>query len=197
MTKELIERDHTEDIDNQLLSQYRTTVKYKSFVTSFLQSLNDVETDLLNFKEDLGLAKAVGVSLDNWGTILNSKSRPSSDSEFRGNLFALVFAYNSQGRTSDVYQLFANITSSTEIQIREVYPAKFQVHLKEPGNPDYQFLFRALKLAKPAGVGYLPISTSPLTPTFAFDLDQDVDALGFSVIGGSDGGYYSILQSEG
>jgi len=197
MTKELVIKDHTEDINSQVLSQYKNAESFKSFVTSFLSELNELETELISFKTDLILAASTGKNLNGWGLILDSASRPIDDSTFRNNLYALIFAYNSEGRAIDIINLFTQVTTATDIKIREVYDSKFQVHLKEPSaSTDYQFLYRAMRLAKPSAVGYLPISTSPLTPTFSFDSDSDPDGLGFSVIGGVDGGYYSILQPE-
>lgn len=196
MTKQLENVDHVASIRSKLLSQYKDSPRFYALIEPFIDMLNQFETEFSSFQSSLSLDTATGQNLDLIGDILNSQTRPEDDEDFRKNLYALVFAYNSEGRASDIYRLFEKVVQATTITLREVPDAKFQVHIKEPVSADYQFLYRAMRLAKPIGVGYLPISTSPLTPTFSFSLDPDPDGRGFSVIGGADGGYYSILQPE-
>jgi len=197
MTKELEYVDHLANLPSKVLTQYKTSPKFFALLEPFVENLNDFESEFEKFRTTLTIESATGLNLDKIGDILNAKTRPADDETYRKNLYALVFAYNSEGTALDIVRLFQTVVTAEVIQLREIYDAKFQVHLKEPAaSTDYQFLYRAMRLAKPSGVGYLPISTSPLTPTFSFDSDSDPDVLGFSVIGGADGGYYSILQPE-
>lgn len=185
MVKTLVSVDHVADGLNNLLGQYKNATLLKGFIEPFLNELNDIETDLTAFKNQLPLFGATGENLDRWGDILNGNRRPTDDNTYRAYLYTLVAAYNSQGSGQNIRSLILSVLNALEVIIYDYGQARFAV---EAINPVYTFdrllLPEIISFAKPAGVeflGYTEVNAFDGS-YFAFEGDANPLAGTYSVI---------------
>lgn len=197
MTQELIVVDHEAEGNDKLLSQYKSSPIFDVTLDTFTAKINELEAEFTKFKTELNIDTALGANLDLIGDILKSPVRPIDDEDFRKVLYALVVAYNSEGRASDILNLISKITQSDDINIIDYGLASFGVQVFNPVLPlDSDFITSAVNIAKSAGVLYEGlVVVTDATPVFSFLGDDDPVAGGFELASGDDGsaGYLSII----
>lgn len=184
MVLPLIEVNHSDDLYNNLLSQYKDSPVFIDFINSFLIELNDLETEFTLFKTILLLANAEGQNLNLWGLILDAKTRPADDDTFRVLLYALIGAYNSDGRPKDIRALILSVLNADNIFIDDNGEATFSFTVF---NPTFTFspelVSDIVSLAKPAGVEFLGYTIADLysQDTFSFAGDNRPSASTFAL----------------
>lgn len=189
--------NHSEEAVGKLLSQYQNAPNFLGFLDSFLNELNELETEFDLFKNILSLGAAEGKNLDLWGSILNAPTRPLDDETFRALLYGLIGAYYSSGTAADIKSVLSNLVTPTEaITIKDHQDGSFSVEVI--GSTEFiavEFASSIVDIAKCAGIIFNGIThlDSLYEPYFSFEGDTGAEASGFSVIGGDDGGFYGIL----
>jgi len=184
MVKPLTPVEHVSNAEKNFLSQYSDTSKFKGFVDSFLSPLDDLEQQVTLFNEQLTLPQAIGQNLNLWGIILNAGTRPTDDESFRILLYALIGAYNSEGRPADIRALILSVLQADSIFIDDNGQATFSFTVLNPiFNFSPQLVTEIVKLAKPGGVEYLGYTVADVytEPTFSFLGDSRDNSKGFAV----------------
>lgn len=127
------------------------------------QELQDV---LWQLKTERWLSTAVGVQLDEIGTILGLARNPGeSDEDYRERLQFQIFINISNGTPEDVIRALKFLTDASQIIYTDVFPAFFQMEtngLKFPTPPND--LNDAIFKISPAGVNYCPITATYNVP---------------------------------
>jgi hypothetical protein len=199
MTKELVAVDHESEGSDKILSQYKNSPIFDVTLDTFTAKINELEDQFTKFKTELTLDTALGVNLDLIGDILNSPIRPIDDEDYRKVLNALVVAYNSDGRASDILSLMNGIMSFDDINIIDYGIASFGVQVFNPVLPlDVDFIVGAVDIAKSAGVLFEGLVVVPDTsPLFSFFEDDDPNSGGFKLgtpeVDDGSAGYLSII----
>ena len=184
MVLPLEEVDHSTDLYDNLLSQYKKSPLFFDFIEAFLIELNDLEDEFTLFKTILILANAEGQNLNLWGLILDAKTRPADDDTFRVLLYALIGAYNSDGRPKDIRALILSVLNADNIFIDDNGEATFSFTVF---NPTFTFspelVSDIVSLAKPAGVEFLGYTIADLysEDTFSFAGDNRTGASTFAL----------------
>lgn len=166
--------NHSAEAFDNIMTQYKNSPVFLNFLNSFLEELNDLETEYDLFRTILTLANAEGTNLDGWGRILDTPSRPADDDTFRVLLYALIGAYNSNGRPSDIRALILSVLQADDIFIDDNGEATFAFTVFNPVFTfDPQLVTDIVSLAKPAGVEFLGYTVADLysQETFSFDGD--------------------------
>jgi hypothetical protein len=191
MVKPIDPIGHVNNAAGNFLSQYDDSPVFKGFVNSFLGSLDDIEVQLGLFKTILSLSASEGVNLDLWGNILQAGTRPTSDDDFRVLLFALIGAYYSEGLPEDVRALMINLITASSYEYLEFGKGVFSFGVIDPIFTFDPLLVSSLvQLAKPSGTEFIGF-VSTISPYYGFEGDPFAST--FSVTGGQEGGFYSIL----
>ena len=185
MTKELEVINHESEGDTKRLWQYKNSPIFAAILDTFTAKINEIEEQLTKFKTELQLDTATGINLDLIGDMLNSPFRPIDDEDFRRVLKALITAYNSEGRASDILDLLSKIVESDSITITDYGGAAFGAQMS--GLPvltsdDEYFIITAINLAKAAGVLFEGIVSTDFPggdKMFSFNEDTSPNAGGF------------------
>lgn len=196
MTQEITIIDHVTNAADNFLSQYENADKFKTLVNIFLEELNEIEDEVNLFLTIRSISTSEGENLDRWGDILEAPTRPVDDEDFRGLLYGLISAYNSEGTNQDIFSILSNLVEpQSSIYIYDYNDGSFDIAIV--GWTSFIAKDHAdsiVRLGKPASIifGGITSIADAYTPFFAFDSDTHADADGFSSIGGTDGGYYGI-----
>lgn len=166
--------DHSAEAFDNILLQYKSSPIFLNFINSFLEELNSLETEYDLFRTILTLANAEGTNLDGWGRILSTPTRPADDDTFRVLLYALIGAYNSNGRPADIRALILSVLRADDIFIDDNGEATFAFTVFNPVFTfDPELVTEIVSLAKPAGVEFLGYTVADLyseeTLSFAGD----------------------------
>ena len=184
MVQELQTVDHVEAGNENRLSQYTNWVDFTAFIDAFLEEINELEVDIQDFKEDLYLATALGVNLTRWGNILQARTRLANDDAYRSFLYALVGAYNSEGRPEDIRSIVQLVLQATRVFIVDQGGAVFNFVVFNPTQlAGVPLLGDVVRLAKPVGTefeGYV-IADLYTEPTFSFINDSRENSQGFAI----------------
>ena len=199
MTQELIVVDHEAEGSTKILSQYKSSPIFDVTLDTFTAKINELETEFTKFKSQLQLDTALGVNLDLIGDILNSPIRPIDDEDYRKVLYALVVAYNSEGRASDILNLMSKVIDYDDINIVDYGLASFGIQVFNPSFPiDPAFISNSINISKSAGVLYEGlVVVTDAAPLFSFFEDDDPASGGFKLdlpeTDDGSSGYLSII----
>lgn len=167
---------------------------WEGVIYSFVQNCQTLEDTMNSMLSSRSLTTATGVNLDRLGEIVGATRNGLSDADYLTRIYIQIGKNNSDGTAFDIISIWQLVITAGIIQFSEIWPAKFQLYLQSPDpSTDYDLIREATEAAKAAGVGFLKITVSSYLPVFVFDSDPDPNGLGFSVIGGDEGGYYSII----
>lgn len=165
---------------NNLLQQYKGRTNWTLLITALVGRVQDLENACETLKHRLDIDSMTGVQLDGIGKIVGQPRYGYADDYYRLLLKMRVAINRSQGLTEQLINVVKYLTNSPTVQIREVYPAGFQVHidiaLTDPLT--ISFLKQAIQVAKQGGVDFCFVSFVDPTNPFTFGLSTDGDLIG-------------------
>ncbi len=161
--------DHVKIMRDRLIEQYKGLPNLDWDLKIPGDQLNELETAIQQFLNEMGLSVCVGAQLDRWGDILNTPREGLEDPGYRTLLYARIAQYISQGTPEELISLYAHLMQVTSVLYSEPwYPAKALLYCSDP-NPlvPFSFIKRILNNAKPAGV-QLWLQVAGAIPIFSF-----------------------------
>lgn len=168
---------HNTEALARLLEQDKDKTKIENLLALVLApQIQDLENAIFQILTDTVLDVAVGVQLDNFGTIVDQARNGQNDTDYRQTLRAKTLLNNAQGTLEEIIILIDLLTGGgLEIEIVEDFPAHFDAIINDPlpvGVDGPQMAAFVLQ-AKPAGVkGIIQFHTA--TP-FQYDTGLGYD----------------------
>lgn len=169
---------HCEDGKGLLISQFRNKPRIEATLCALLAGVQDLHDAIWQVLTERWLGSAVGVQLDQLGTIVNLPRAGWVDGTYRGMLRAQVLTLRSKGRWPDLFAILEAMgVTLTLTTVDEPAMAAMRIVLGEPMDGDISAadVFNFITRAKPAGVRFtLEFPVEDLAETFAW-ADGDVN----------------------
>lgn len=120
--------NHFQQAVARLLQQYQTATNLQNFMAAIIQPVQDIEYQLNDLNVQRELANAVGVQLDNIGTIVGlARPAGATDSIYRQELYGQIGINVSQGQPEQVIQTFQLFTQTNLVLLWEYFPAQIML----------------------------------------------------------------------
>lgn len=142
----------------------------------FAPQIQDLENAIIQILTDTVLDAAIGIQLDNFGTIVDQARNGQNDDDYRQTIRAKTILNNAQGTLEEVIQLIDSLTGGgLSIEIVEDFPAHFDAIINDPLPVGVDGLSIAVFVlrGKPAGVKGI-IQFHPINP-FQYDAGLGYD----------------------
>jgi len=183
---------HQTDIADRLrellLYQFQQQPNFVGLIEGFAVSGQDMEDQIYRFLNELSLKDAVGQQLDGLGEILGEERGQQDDETYRASLSVRITINISRGEPETLISVLAAITSSTYVQLTEIFPARVEMFFNGIVIP--ADLVSNMNRVKSAGVQLTLIGNSS---TFPFTLAGDPIGGGFNEEGFDLGGELSEI----
>ena len=160
---------------NRLMAQYRNKPVLQNLLTVLLGRTQDVEDMLQGLQGRTNIAGSVGAQLDGIGYIVGQPRNGEDDATYRALLLVRIAINVSRGTTEDIIGAFVLMTGASLVELRELYPAAFQLSTDVVITDPYvlSYLPFMVQLVKPAAVDLVFISYFDSSDPFEF-ASQDI-----------------------
>ncbi len=122
--------DHVTEALAHLITQFKGKPKIASFLTSFVNQIQDFEDAAFGVLLDRWIDSAIGLQLDGVGAIVGEEREGRTDEPYRVAIKSRIQINFSSGTPEDVLLAVANFWSGT-YEMTELFPATFVVRLVE------------------------------------------------------------------
>jgi hypothetical protein len=151
----------------RLITQFRKQPKLVAILTSWLESVQDLEGVFWDIHQIRDIDQATGVNLDTLGKIVGQLRGTLTDAQYRTWLKARILANRSRCTPDEILEILLTIEPNAELGIIESYPAGYVITAF--GVTDDDPLGEIMSAVKPAGVsGELWTTTEPVAGLFEF-----------------------------
>jgi len=170
MTLTYIE-DHVVQALEKQIGLFKAKAKFEGFITSYSRQIQDLEDALFQIK-NITIDNAVGVTLDNEGSLPGELRVGRPDTDYRLAIKAQIQINSSEGTIEDVLRACLNF-DDRNYEIKEHFPAAFIVRLvgvmgvDDPTPAQFLALLQDVK----------PIGTRPF---FQYSENEDDEIFAFS-----------------
>lgn len=177
---------HSQDVLNRLMQQYRDKPKIEGFYGAFAEQIQDLENAI--YELDAGrqvfdgvMSPAVGVQLDQIGTIVGIQRNGLSDAEYLLFIFGKIAENFSDTTIPTILNILGYVFQAEKVLLQEVYPAGIAIQmLGAPIAPSlYPIAVSLAQAALGAGIGIVFSAASNTTSVFRFDAPDTTAANGF------------------
>lgn len=177
--------DHQQQGIKRLISQYKEKASIESLLNTYFVQIKELENLFFDLLNNRNIQSAIGLQLDNLGTILGEPRNGTTDDIYRVLLLTRITRNNSEGTPEDLIGIFNTIMGAVFSIYYEIFPAEFNLIAVNP-TPiiPISSLRSILEQAKPAGVDLVTISQTGGS-YFGFQADQSPNASGFGDTGNS------------
>lgn len=186
---------HIVDAKARLVEQFRGSLNLEALIAAYVEQVQDLENVFFQLLLERTLENAVGVQLDNLGTIIGEERMGLSDDDYRLRLRVRVKINASSGTPEQILKIFELLFPDNGFQILEFYPAAFNLIINNELTEDALQLAEILKESRPAGVkAFIEYTLAPDTDTFTFATGDTAEASttqGFSNDAGTSGGKFA------
>lgn len=178
--------NHTEEMNERLLTQYKSASNLIAILGSFIDQSQDTEDALQEFYTKLAMATATGQQLDNLGVLLDVSRRAFDDDTYRVLLYTKIVQIFSEGTINEIISIFKVLMGADYAELQETPPANFTLTAVNPDPLSTIALIESsIDAAKVAGVGVGYLAAA-IGSAFAF-LDNVV---------GTTSGFANIVPGE-
>lgn len=151
---------------SRLAGQFENSPKLKALISQVVAPLANAEADANELKSERWIDTAIGAQLDGCGNIVGELRQGRSDDEYRSAIKFRVFVNVSQGRASDLIKALSYLTSPTDAQYLETYPATTLLFTN--GLFVKSSIQAAMQDLAPAGISTIPVAVSYAAKPFRF-----------------------------
>ena len=109
----------------RLLEQFKGKTNIEGQLTTYLRQNNDLENTIFDVMGSRNLDTAVGVQLEQIGSIVGQDRGGLSDDDYRVQIKFKIAVNNSNGTPEELISMLSNATKSTEVRYFEHYPASY------------------------------------------------------------------------
>jgi alpha-D-ribose 1-methylphosphonate 5-triphosphate synthase subunit PhnG len=156
----------TEAQDN-LIDQFKDHTNIDAIVKAFAQQSQDLENAAFEVLLETTLADAIGIQLDNLGTIVGVERGGRNDADYRVRIGAQILLNTASGTIEELLALAVALGATTDVLLREVQPAKIEIEVDIPITNGAE-IGAVMGQAKAGGVGFSFTWYESATP-FKFD----------------------------
>lgn len=190
--------DHVQQALAKALTQYKEKPKAENFITAFSEQIQGIEDALFGMVITREVATAVGVQLNNIGTIVGEDRGDLDDDHYRILIYVKIGQNTSQGNMAKIINVFKLLTQADSVFCFSLNNAEIQLNSSAPiADKDINFIFRNMKAVIAGGVRIDHIVCYDPVAAFAFaGTNPVVTSLGFSDISGTTGGHLASLKKE-
>ncbi len=163
---------HIDEAKRRLIEQYKGKAELAKLIESLLVGFQEAEQANTDLNEDRSIDAALGVLLDQLGTIVGLTREPGLDDEsYRVLLKSKISQNISQGEPERLIDVFKVLTQATLVYLTEHYPAAFGIgsEVDPVTQAEADKLFRLIEGVAPAGVRFEDIVVFDASEPFAFD----------------------------
>jgi hypothetical protein len=153
-----------------LLEQFKGQDKPNLYalITALVDQLQDIEEGALELKSVRSIDNSEGVQLDILGLLIGVDREGRTDAEYRLALKNQIFINTSSGEPESIITFIEFLTDGTEVILKELFPAAFQVYTNGPVFPSN--IHQLINNTRAAGVENVLVTSSVgETPVFSFD----------------------------
>lgn len=150
----------------RLTGQFGESPNLQGFVGAIVAPMADIETQLDALVSDRWIATAYGAQLDGAGSIVGESRFGRDDGAYRDAIRFRIFINTSKGSPTDLIRGVKYLTSPTDAQYIEAFPATALVFTNGLF-VDYT-IQAAIQEITPAGVSTVPVMVSFTSPVFRF-----------------------------
>lgn len=171
----------------RVVEQYALKDRVKNLIKAYISGqIQDLETVFNELLYRLNLQAAVGVQLDQIGTILNTPRNGVSDTVYRLILKGRIAATISKGKIGDIAFTYAQLTGAFQINVTEGVLASVSIESSTAPIPGTETIVRSiLEDAIGLGIGFDGVVTNDPENGFRFsDAVTDNDPPVFSATHG-------------
>ena len=192
---------HCDDGLALLLSQFRDKPRLAAMLCALLAGVQDLDDAVYQTLTERWLDTAVGVQLDQLGTIVDLPRRGWVDETYRTLLRAQVLVLRSEGTSVDLFGVLEAIGFTLSLTSAEEHPAAIVFTLGEPFGVQITEVeaFELLERAKPAGVRLdLQFPTTAVASSFTWadgEAEQADTARGWGNDAATTGGLWADVVS--
>jgi len=181
--------DRAEQALRLLVEQYRGSERLQGLIRAVAERLTEVDEARVQLLTKRWLDQAEGAQLDGLGELVGATRQGRDDEEYRLRLQAQVTINTGAGTPEDLIQGVGQLTGANQVQVREKYPAAYELFINVTSLPaDLRALIATLS---PAGVAATFLIVTEDAEPFGFD--NDPGAIGFNELGDDSGGAFSEL----
>ncbi len=134
MTEYSVSRDTTISADaaGNLIDKYKKRTKFKAWLKSYTDRVQEGETDAQDLIDILNIDDATGVFLDVLGAIVGQKRTDVDDEVYRISVKARIRINISHGTEDDIQELaFLLFAATTDWFTRDVYPNEIRLNVND------------------------------------------------------------------
>jgi hypothetical protein len=183
---------HIAQAIGRLVGQFKGFSGWDGLISAFVRQTQDLENAAHEVIELTEIETAVGVQLDGLASIVGIERLGSDDDELRIRIKARIIFNQASGTIEEVIEIL-NLLTANAIEIREYFPAAFNVVVADTLAEDPVLL--AEQVPKPAAVnGFLEYRLSDDDEVFSFATGDTVEASSTQGLGndaGTTGGKFA------
>lgn len=142
---------HADEIEDLQLEVFKASTNMTSLIESYVASVQELEAEIFDVREQRWLSYAEGVQLDAIGDIVDQTRQGRDDTEYRRAINMQILANKSDGNTEDLLDIFRVYTSAAMPTYQEFYNASI-VFYGLTATADATEVNTFLQKAKSAGV---------------------------------------------
>lgn len=198
MPNSTLNTEHVVEALDRLLEQYRKKTTWTSVITATVDQIQDLEQAIWDLDAGRNINTAVGVQLDNLGTLVGQERLGFDDDFYRVLLFVKIGVNTSEGDPQKIISTFKLLTQADSVHYMNLGGGN--IHLATSNRiPENirQFAYDNMQRVVASGVRIDHISFYDNAEPFAFaGTNTSYPGFGFSDITGTTGGLFSGLQRD-
>lgn len=161
--------DHITEGIERLIEQYKEKPNFLAVLNTLLERVQTLEDQFDNLILGRWLDNVSGDLLDKFGSIVGQDRFGLSDDDYRILIYIQIGRNNSEGRISDIANIYQLITGATKVHLVEAFPAS--IYLLSDGDIEESkanFIYEKLSEILSAGVRLDNIGKFDPNKPFAF-----------------------------
>lgn len=187
--------DHVSQAVDRLAEQYKEKTLVEGLVKAFVPPIQDLEDVFCDLETDRQLNNAVGLQLDNFGTIVGRDREGFDDDFYRILLQVQIGINNSEGTPEDIISTLKLLSENALVHFQNLGDGQIGLSVgAELDQTQVDFIFENLERVVMAGVRINFLSCFDPDEPFSFDGSGPV-GLGFSSLAApTTGGKFGFLH---
>jgi len=178
----------------RLIHQWKDKPNVVGLLTSYLESVQEVEDIYNQLLTERGVDTAIGAQLDILGRIVGEPRNSRNDDDYRNAIRLRISINTSDGTEGSVSDAIKLITGVDDLKVVEIFPAGLEVTLEGENITLDQNIADELRKVVAATVSLSILAIQFLLPPFVFENDPDGE--GFADIG-SGSFVYNLVFDDG
>ena len=122
-------KDHATDSLTELITQWKDKPVVVGLLTSYMESIQQLEDTLFELLEERGVFEAIGAQLDVIGLLVGETRQSRNDDDYRQAILTRVSVNASNATPEAIMQIMLSVARGTDCYIVDHYPASFHLYV--------------------------------------------------------------------